>query len=244
MTYSIKRIRIDYPNAYKAWLPEEEIALQSAVMDGKPVEEISRQLLRQKGAIRSRIRKMGLVPTRDTPVEKDGPFEELPDKIDFLSAGYKTDNDTNISLRLSWKPVLSNDAERYLFPQPITGFMLDHFRGPAIYRWKVIDGDEHHVMALYIGSTKNLCPDRIAGYLDPKDSKTNQRLNQAFHAYKQQGCTITLDILKAGSITNSGLFTLPIHQESSRLFLEGLIIHHYRYAGQQLLNLREKADHE
>ena len=241
MLHPILHARVKYPNAYKPWSPEEENLLRDVFGDGKSIEEISRQLQRQPSGIRSRVRKLGLVSQRVKPSGQDESFDHEENVI-LLPPAYQTDNQVNISIRLCWKPVLSSSSQFYLFPQPLTGYMIEHYHGPAIYRWKVIDGESQQLLALYIGSTKDLCPDRLSGYLCPQESKTNQRLNRAFHDYLRQGCTILLDILKTDRKTVSGLFIIRIDRDGARLFLEDLIIHHYRCEGKHLLNIRENPD--
>jgi hypothetical protein len=233
----MERIRANFPNAYRLWSPEEEILLKDAFYDGKPIDEISRLLQRQPGGIRSRIRKLGLAAKKYKQTVQDGIQESEADGVLNLSLRFLPEEEIGISIRLFWQPVLHDGSAPYLFPQPATPFMRDHYKGPAIYRWKIIDPTQDHLLALYIGSTKAFCPDRLNGYLHPKESKTNQRLNREFQGYLQQGCTVALDVL--GTYNNKDLasFSPRTDQEGSRVFLECLLIHYYRCKGQHLLNL-------
>jgi hypothetical protein len=51
----------DSPNAYESWTDTEETQLKSLYMQKQPIDEIARVLARQPGAIRSRLKKLGLI---------------------------------------------------------------------------------------------------------------------------------------------------------------------------------------
>jgi|Deesub1362A_J573_1020465.scaffolds.fasta_scaffold25892_1 DNA-directed RNA polymerase specialized sigma24 family protein len=59
-TYSQAKIRRRYPKAYMRWTREEEAILSEGFFQGKSVEELANILERKPGAIRSRLRKLGL----------------------------------------------------------------------------------------------------------------------------------------------------------------------------------------
>jgi len=59
--YTIAEKRNEHPEAYAAWTPEEEAELKRLKSEGKSTREISEILQRSKGAIGSRLSKMGLV---------------------------------------------------------------------------------------------------------------------------------------------------------------------------------------
>ncbi|AFH50902.1 Superfamily I DNA/RNA helicase [Ignavibacterium album JCM 16511] len=57
-SYSIDDVRKNHPDAYKAWLPEEEAKLLSMVKANISINDISRSLGRTKGAIVNRLNKI------------------------------------------------------------------------------------------------------------------------------------------------------------------------------------------
>jgi len=54
----LQRQRRQFPNAYKSWTPEEDRELLKLVEEGMRVAEIAERLGRNKGAIRSRLKKL------------------------------------------------------------------------------------------------------------------------------------------------------------------------------------------
>ncbi len=60
-TYSVKEIRKGLPNAYKKWDKEEDEKLTSAYLKNFEVKELAKDFGRGLGAIRSRLRKLGLI---------------------------------------------------------------------------------------------------------------------------------------------------------------------------------------
>ena len=54
-------IFVKYPNAYKQWDKGQEKQLTALHAEGKAIEEISEIMQRQKGGIRSRLKKLGLI---------------------------------------------------------------------------------------------------------------------------------------------------------------------------------------
>lgn len=60
-TYSVEKIRQEYPKAYTKWTREEEVTLREGFLRGVSVKELSAILGRQPGAIRSRLQKLGLL---------------------------------------------------------------------------------------------------------------------------------------------------------------------------------------
>lgn len=53
-------IRRRYPNAYKAWSPENDEGLRTGFEKGKAIRELAREFGRNPGAIRSRLCNLGL----------------------------------------------------------------------------------------------------------------------------------------------------------------------------------------
>ena len=62
----IAKIRRRHARAYQKWTPEEESQLQKLILDGRTVAQIAGRLQRQRGAIRSRIIRLGLVEKLST----------------------------------------------------------------------------------------------------------------------------------------------------------------------------------
>jgi len=58
--YSLEKVRVENPNAYRAWSEEEETKLQKLFNKGVQMKEIAETLGRQPGGIRSRLKKLGL----------------------------------------------------------------------------------------------------------------------------------------------------------------------------------------
>jgi hypothetical protein len=58
--YSVERIRRQHPKAYARWTEEEDRSLRGAWEQGKAIGELAEEFGRQPGAIRSRLRKLGL----------------------------------------------------------------------------------------------------------------------------------------------------------------------------------------
>ena len=54
-------IFVKYPNAYKQWDERQEKQLAALYAEGKAIEEISEIMQRQKGGLRSRLKKLGLL---------------------------------------------------------------------------------------------------------------------------------------------------------------------------------------
>jgi len=59
--YSVEDIRENYPNAYRPWEEDEDKNLTDYHLAGRPKKEIAQLLGRKKGAIRSRLAKLGLI---------------------------------------------------------------------------------------------------------------------------------------------------------------------------------------
>ena len=58
---SVYNIRKEHPNAYKLWEREEELELIDLYNSGKSIEEIAESLGRNKGGIKARIGKLGII---------------------------------------------------------------------------------------------------------------------------------------------------------------------------------------
>lgn len=54
-------IRTKHPNAYRKWMPEEEMEMVSQFKNGKSIRNISALSGRKVGGIRARLVKLGLI---------------------------------------------------------------------------------------------------------------------------------------------------------------------------------------
>jgi zinc-ribbon domain len=59
--YNVKAVRKTYPMAYKKWTESEEKELANAFRQGLTITELAEKHQRQKGAIRSRLNRLGLI---------------------------------------------------------------------------------------------------------------------------------------------------------------------------------------
>ena len=62
--YSVEEIRQKHGAAYSPWTPEEERRLKIEFFEGASIKEIAALLGRNKGAITSRLKKLGIPHTR------------------------------------------------------------------------------------------------------------------------------------------------------------------------------------
>ena len=59
--YDVEQIRIEYPKAYEKWTEEEDNLLKIEYNNGKNINELSKLFQRKKGAITSRLNKLGMM---------------------------------------------------------------------------------------------------------------------------------------------------------------------------------------
>ncbi len=57
----LKKIKENYANAYEPWKEEDDLRLKILNSENKTISEIAQTLMRQPGAIRSRLKKLGLI---------------------------------------------------------------------------------------------------------------------------------------------------------------------------------------
>ena len=60
-TYDLEQIRREYPKAYAKWTEEEDIRLRNEYTQGRTANELAKSFQRKPSAIRSRLRKLGLL---------------------------------------------------------------------------------------------------------------------------------------------------------------------------------------
>lgn len=220
----LKEIRISYPNAYNKWNDLDDELLKQEFVNGTSVSKLSKLFRRQPSAIRSRIRKLGFETNDETPNET----EEKED----------VDNSLGTDFQFLWLPVYFEHGKKYLFPQQVSSYMIENYKYPAIYRWIVYQDSREKIQYAYIGTTKQLCPERLNGYLYPEPSSTNLRLNQEFREFVKQGYKVSLEFLRIEKIkmNNIDVKLNNLHSQTARVFIESLLISYYRQNGLTLLN--------
>lgn len=219
----VRQIKISYPHAYDKWSDIDDELLRQEYLDGKSVKDLSTIFCRQPGAITSRIRKLGFDIKDDTIID-----ETLNDDGCFLGTDFL----------FRWTPILYEPEKEYFFPHPITAYMIENYKYPAIYRWIVYHDSRERIQYAYIGTTKQLCPERLEGYLYPDSSSTNLRLHQEFKSFLKQGYNIRLESLQVEQIKMNNAFVKlnNLHSQTARIFIENLLISYYRQNGLKLLN--------
>ncbi len=128
----------------------------------------------------------------------------------------------------------------YLFPQPLTSYMKQEYKQPAIYRWNVFREEPGDEKLIYIGEAQKLCPQRINNYLNPGPSQqTSKRINREFQNYLKKGMKIRLEILRFGDV-EIGDFVIAkdeVQEKHVRRFIEELMVVIFRKKGYRVLNL-------
>lgn len=219
----LRQIRISYPNAYDKWTEFDDALLQQEFTNGASISQLSKLFRRQPSAIRSRIRKLGFVTNDETPNEKVT----------------KADSDTlGTDFQFRWIAVYCEVGREYFFPEPMSPYMLENYKYPAIYRWIIYKDNREKIDYAYIGTTKQLCPERLAGYLDPVSSNTNLRLHKEFRQFIRQGYRIGLEslLVEEIKINNVAVKLNNLDSQTARVFIEDLLISYYRQHGLVLLN--------
>lgn len=59
--YNVEQIRSEYMKAYAKWTEDEDIRLRNEYIKGKTMSELTNIFQRNPGAIRSRLKKVGLL---------------------------------------------------------------------------------------------------------------------------------------------------------------------------------------
>ena len=71
--YDMRRIRSQYPNAYKAWTGADEERLTARFNAGASIDDLTQEFGRQPGAIRARLERLGLVAASEADAITDEP---------------------------------------------------------------------------------------------------------------------------------------------------------------------------
>jgi len=145
-----------------------------------------------------------------------------------------------VDLSYQWEPVFVDKNCGYLFPEQLSEFMRQEYKKPAIYRWNIFRYKPGDKKLIYIGEAKELCPQRINGYLNPGPTQqTNKRMKEIFQSYLNEGLKIGLEILNFEKILiDSSVFTRDnLHNKHFRRLIEELMIIISKQKGFQILNL-------
>lgn len=59
-SYTVSKVRLKYPNAYEKWSEKQDNLLKENLLKGMTLTQLAKHLQRKPGAIRSRIKKLGL----------------------------------------------------------------------------------------------------------------------------------------------------------------------------------------
>tara|TARA_A100001015_G_C14915458_1_gene682154 strand:+ start:112 stop:564 length:453 start_codon:yes stop_codon:yes gene_type:complete len=66
----LKKVREKFPNAYKPWPDNDDKKLKKMFMDGKKIPELAKYFQRRNGAIRARLKKLGLIKDSDPDIDE------------------------------------------------------------------------------------------------------------------------------------------------------------------------------
>lgn len=239
----LAHIRDHFPRAYDRWSDDEESRLLGQIAQGATIDQISQLLERQPSAIRSRLRKLGYSDNSVAALDSDSSPHVQPmlaKRPSVVTTSHRCGESfrSTIEFTFEWRPVYRYEGLRYLFPEHVTSYMNQVYRGPAVYRWKILDRLEDSPCAVYIGMTKRLCPDRLNGYLEPTNSTTNRRLSDIFLQSLQQGQQVHLDVLHVEQVTIDGdkWSSFDLGSQLQRSLVESLIIERSQRSGLVLLN--------
>ncbi|MEA3351342.1 MAG: hypothetical protein U9Q82_12020 [Chloroflexota bacterium] len=226
-----KKIRAKYPNAYERWSKRDDVLLMEKYFSGSSTSVLSEYFHRQPSAIKTRIRKLS-VSQNDIVIEENNNVVENEIKTDENSDNIST------SIQFQWITVFREHNQEYFFPDSITSYMNKNYKYPSIYRWNVFGEDRKQPECMYVGTTKQLCPNRIRSLLHSNSSSTNLRLHQEFRRFINKGYRVGLEYLLVEQVLMNGMWVQlnNLHSQTARIFLENLVISYYRRKGQILLN--------
>jgi hypothetical protein len=109
----LQRIKAQFPNAYESWSPEDDGLLSTSFTGGKSVDDLAKVLKRQPSAIRSRLRKLGILKIEETDhTDKTaGLAEFIPVFMKYtLSGEYPADRIARQDRQALYDTVLSQQA--------------------------------------------------------------------------------------------------------------------------------------
>lgn len=68
----IAEARARHPSAYTPWSPEDDAALRARAAQGATVAAMAKEFHRSRGAIKARLKALGIEPSPRTPTSSDG----------------------------------------------------------------------------------------------------------------------------------------------------------------------------
>ncbi|MGI0062234.1 MAG: hypothetical protein ACREBA_07255 [Nitrosotalea sp.] len=143
----------------------------------------------------------------------------------------------NLNIDFKWQPVLENESKQYFFPNEISHYMRQKYRIPAIYRWIVENNGRTE--SIYIGEAKDLCPQRVYGYLNPGPSQmTNIRINNLFNQLTKEGKNIRLEHLVFSDFIFNDRKMTPqdLNRKTIRILLENIMLTYHENDKITILN--------
>ena len=138
-----------------------------------------------------------------------------------------------------WIPVKADKDKDYFYPQEITLYMKREYRKPYVYRWNIYQRTYEDAKIIYIGETKELCPNRIKGFINPGPSQTtNARLKKKFKGYLECNYQIRLEICNFSKMMlgEREITADELQRSNIRKLIEAMIIENYRIKGFKILN--------
>jgi len=100
---------------------------------------------------------------------------------------------------------MQGQGDDYFFPMPITPFMRDRYRGPAVFKWEVYISKPGDLKKAYIGEAQELCPKRLYSYLNPgKTQLAQKKINLDFREYLKEKLKVKLDVCEISELKFGG----------------------------------------
>ena len=139
-----------------------------------------------------------------------------------------------------WAPVTCTDGSAYQYPGPVRN-VHDSFHGPAVYRWRFMDGDR--LAALYVGECDELIRELSASVNPAQGNKSGGRIKAALGERMLLGQTGTVDVLKIRNLSIGGkaITGIPLREKSIRRAIESLLIYEAAREDVELLNQETSA---
>ena len=139
-------------------------------------------------------------------------------------------NQLLVKLAYEWRAVLLRESVEYLFPMAISPFMRARYKEPAVFKWDVYQKTHGDKKLVYIGEARELCPQRLYGYLNPGATQlANKKVNTEFRGYLKENLKIKLYVccIQEMIIGESSFDTAAfVDKHLRRLVVESMIIEH------------------
>ena len=139
-------------------------------------------------------------------------------------------NQLQLKLTYEWQTVLLRENVEYLFPMAISPFMRARYKEPVVFKWEIYQKTPGDKKLVYIGEARELCPQRLYGYLNPGNTQlANKKVNADFRGYLKEKLKIKLDICHVQEMT-IGESSYDIKERGDkhirRMIVELMIIEH------------------